>query len=98
MTTKRRTTADDLEQQQKQEWSTYVAKVAIDFYGVRAFNPGDPVPASAVDGADGWVSPDYVDKRATPFEGSPTVVPPEAPAIDPATVAAPASSTPTPEG
>jgi len=96
MTTKRRT-ADDYERQQAQEWTTYTAKVAIDYYGTRAYNPGDPVPASAVDGPDGWVSVDYVDKRATPFEGSDTVVPAEPPTIDPATVAAPPASTPTPE-
>ncbi len=91
MTTKRRT-ADEYEREQRQEWTTWVATVAIDYYGTRAYNPGDPVPASAVgdDPAAGrWVSPEWVSKRADPFEGSGTVVPPEAPTINPTTVAAP---------
>lgn len=31
------------------EYGKYVAKVAIDVGGARAFNPGDPVPASSVE-------------------------------------------------
>src|SRR5690349_5929699 len=96
-------TADDLEAAQVKEYGTYVATVPIDFYGERAFNTGDPVPVSAVEGPAGWVDPSFVaktsGKRGTDaFTGSATVPPPEPPTIDPATVAAPAASTPTPEG
>jgi hypothetical protein len=86
-------TADQYEQQQVDEWNKYVARVAIDFHGTRAFNVGDPVPASVVDGDAAWVPTDYVEQR-TPFEGSATVVPPEPPTIDPTTLAAPAAATP----
>jgi hypothetical protein len=105
MTTRQRTstaphgTADDYEARQLKEWTTYVARVAIDYYGVRAYNPGDPVPESAVGddpGAGRWISPEFVDEQATAFEGSGTVVDPAPPTVDPATVAAPVASTPTP--
>jgi hypothetical protein len=86
-------TAEQYEQQQIDEWNIYVARVAIDFHGTRAYNVGDPVPASAVDGDTAWVPGDYVEQR-TPFEGSATVVPPEPPTIDPTTLAAPAAATP----
>ncbi len=33
----------------RKEYGSYVAVVAIDIHGGRAFNPGDPVPASHVD-------------------------------------------------
>jgi hypothetical protein len=91
------TTAAEYEQQQRDEWTRYVAKVPVDYYGVRAYNVGDPVPASAVgdDPAAGrWVSPDFVDDARQPFEGSGTVVPPEPPTIDPTAVAAPVVSSP----
>lgn len=99
MTTKQRaaTTADSYEKQQQQEWSKYVAKVPIDYYGVRAYNTGDPVPVSAVGDdpkAGKWVSPEFVDTRADAFAGSETVVDPGPPTVDPATVAAPVASSP----
>jgi hypothetical protein len=93
------TTAAQYEQEQIREWGTYVAVVPIDYYGVRAFNAGDPVPVSAVDGDSGWVFDDLVRRvgdDSPVFAGSATVVPPEPPTIDPAAVAAPAASTPTP--
>jgi hypothetical protein len=101
MTTRQRTTADQYEKEQAAEWTTYVARVPIDYYGQRAFNVGDPVPASAVGedpGAGRWVSPQFVDKRADPFTGSTTVAGSEPPTIDPAAVAAPPVSSPDPTG
>lgn len=38
-----------LRQAQLKEYGQYVAAVAIDIGGGRAFNPGDPVPASHVE-------------------------------------------------
>jgi hypothetical protein len=35
--------------EQKAEWGKYVAAEPIDIDGVRAFNPGNPVPASHVE-------------------------------------------------
>jgi hypothetical protein len=85
-------TAEQLEAAQRAEWGTYVARVPIDFYGTRAFNTGDPVPASAVDGEQAWIRPEWVDTAAAPFAGSATVPPPEPPTVDAATVAAPPGS------
>lgn len=45
------------------EWDQYVAVDVIAIDGVRAFNPGDPVPTSHVDG--GKVPKDAVAKRTT---------------------------------
>jgi hypothetical protein len=90
-------TAAEYEQQQRDEWTRYVAKVPVDYYGVRAYNVGDPVPASAVGddpSAGQWVSPDYVTEQGDAFAGSGTVVPPEPPTIDPTAVAAPPASSP----
>lgn len=90
-------TAAEYAQAQLEEWTKYVAKVPIDYYGVRAYNVGDPVAASAVgdDPAAGrWVRPDFVTETGTPFEGSGTVVSPEPPTINPTSVAAPAVSSP----
>ena len=41
--------------------SEYRATTIIWWNGVRAYNPGDPVDARAVDGPDGWVSVDDVE-------------------------------------
>jgi hypothetical protein len=89
-------TADDYEAQQLKEWTTYVARVPIDHYGVRAYNAGDPVPLSAVQGPDAWIAEDFVDQQATAFEGSATVVDPAPPTIDPSAVGAPPVSSPAP--
>lgn len=106
MTTRQRstpTTAEEYAAAQAQEWTTYVARVPIDHYGIRAYNVGDPVPASAVgdDPAAGrWVPETFVDKvgkDVASFAGSPTVVDPAPPTVDPTTVAAPPAATPTPE-
>jgi hypothetical protein len=43
------------------EWGTYVAIGVISIGGVRAFNPGDPVPVSHV--TSGVVSEDEVERR-----------------------------------
>ena len=43
------------------EWTQYVAREPIDIDGVRAFNPGHPVPTSHVD--RGVVDPAKVDKH-----------------------------------
>jgi hypothetical protein len=48
---------------QAAEWGTYVATSAIHINGARAFNPGDPVPASHVE--RGVVSSDDVAKTNT---------------------------------
>jgi hypothetical protein len=90
------TTAAEYEAAQRAEWGTYVARVRIDYYGVRAYNPGDPVPVSAVDGDGAWVNPDFIDRQATAYEGSATVPPPEPPAIDETTTGAPAAASPDP--
>jgi hypothetical protein len=42
------TTIDEYLEAQRAEWGQYVATEAIDVDGVRAFNAGDPVPASHV--------------------------------------------------
>lgn len=41
---------DDYRAEQRAEWGTYVATEPIDIAGARAFNPGDAVPASHVEG------------------------------------------------
>ena len=41
--------------------SEYRATTIIWWNGVRAYNPGDPVDARAVDGPDGWISVDDVE-------------------------------------
>ena len=43
-------TAEELREAQRKEYGTWVAVVPIDINGARAFNPGDPVPVSHVDG------------------------------------------------
>lgn len=48
---------------QKAEWGTYVATSVIHINGARAFNVGDPVPASHVE--SGVVSKDEVAKTTT---------------------------------
>lgn len=88
------TTAAEYEAAQREEWGTYVARVAIDYYGVRAYNVGDPVPVSAVDGDAAWINPDFVDRQGTPFAGSATVVDPAPPATSESTTAAPAAASP----
>jgi hypothetical protein len=56
-------TVDDYVKAQKAEWGTYVATTPIDIHGARAFNTGDPVPASHV--TNGVVSSDSVAKTTT---------------------------------
>jgi hypothetical protein len=93
------TTADQYAAAQLREWNTYVAVVPIDYYGVRAYNAGDPVPVSAVDGDDAWVYDDLVRRvgEGSPaFAESATVVDPAPPTVDPTTVGAPPVSSPTP--
>lgn len=96
------TTAEQYAAAQQAEWTTYVARVPIDYYGTRAYNAGDPVPASAVGGdpaAGRWVPEDLVRRISDDqpaFAESPTVVDPTPPAVDPGTVAAPLAATPTP--
>jgi hypothetical protein len=96
------TTAEEYAQQQAEEWTTYVARVPIDYYGARAYGKGDPVPASAVgDDPDAgrWVPEHLVDRiggDTTAFAGSPTVVDPTPPTVDPTPLAAPVAGTPTP--
>jgi hypothetical protein len=85
-------TAAQYAQAQQQEWSRFVALVPIDFYGQRAYNVGDPVPISAVEGDAAWIDTSWVGER-DPYQGSQTVPPPEPPAVDPASVAAPPGST-----
>jgi hypothetical protein len=56
-------TVDEYRKAQAAEWGTYVATQAIDINGARAFNVGDPVPASHV--TNGVVREDYVAKTTT---------------------------------
>ena len=41
-------TVEEYRDEQAAEWGRYVAVVAIDIDGARAFNPGDAVPVSHV--------------------------------------------------
>jgi hypothetical protein len=95
-------TADEYAAAQVKEWNKYVAAFPIDYYGTRAYNVGDPVPVSAVEGDGAWVPTALVKTAgkgkdaASPFEGSQTVVDPaqSSPASTPA--AAPTVSSPDP--
>lgn len=92
-------TAAQYQQAQQDEWSRFVALVPIDFYGTRAYNPGDPVPVSAVLEGDSepepgrWIRSEWVAEReGEQVVASATSPPIEQPPIDPATVAAPIGS------
>ncbi len=54
---------EQLRHEQEAEYGTYVASIPIDIRGARAFNVGDPVPASHVE--RGVVSEDDVEKTST---------------------------------
>lgn len=54
---------DDFQSAQEKEYGTYVAVAPISIDGVRAFNTGDPVPASHVD--NGVVAKESVARRDT---------------------------------
>lgn len=56
-------TVDQARDAQVKEYSTYVATEPIQIDGARAFNVGDPVPVSHVDG--GVVDKSQVAKRDT---------------------------------
>ena len=56
-------TVEQYSQALRAEWGAYVALVPIFFEGVRAFNAGDPVPASHVE--SGLVSTEQVAKTTT---------------------------------
>jgi hypothetical protein len=43
-------TAEEYRRAQEKEYGSYVATAPIDIYGARAFNVGDPVPVSHVEG------------------------------------------------
>jgi hypothetical protein len=89
------TTAEEYAAAQVREWSTYVATSAIDHFGVRAYNAGDPVAVSAVEGPDAWVPQELVRKiadDAPAFAESATVVDPTPPTVDPTTIAAPVAA------
>lgn len=64
-------TAEEYEQEVLDEWNTYVAVYALDFYGSRAYNPGHPVPVSAVASHGGWVPDDAVRRIDTDREQTP---------------------------
>lgn len=55
--------AKALREEQRKEYGSYVAVTAINILGARAFNVGDPVPASHVD--RGVVDPSQVAKTST---------------------------------
>jgi hypothetical protein len=86
-------TAEELAAEQVAEWNTYAAAYPIDFYGQRAYNTGDRVPVSATKSGGGWIPDELVTRLddAPPPQTSP---PPEPPPIDPASVGAPAVSSP----
>ena len=56
-------TAADYAAKQREVYGTYVAAVAIDINGARAFNAGDPVPTTHVDA--GIVDAEQVAKVST---------------------------------
>lgn len=56
-------TVEDYLKAQAAEWTTYVATEAININGARAFNVGDPVPASHVEA--GTVAAEQVAKTTT---------------------------------
>jgi hypothetical protein len=60
--------AELFRQQQEHEYSTYVATGPIDFGNARAYNAGDPVPASNVE-RYGYVEQGLV-ARASEWAGS----------------------------
>jgi len=57
-------TLEELRAAQRKEYSQYVAVSAIEHAGVRAYNPGDPVPASNVD-KHGYLDAGLVAKAGT---------------------------------
>jgi hypothetical protein len=57
------TTAAEFREALGEEYGQYVAVVAININGTRAFNVGDPVPVSHVE--RGVVEPDQVSKVTT---------------------------------
>lgn len=63
MTTPKPLTAVQLREALGVEYGTYVAVGPININGARAFNEGDPVPASHVE--RGVVEPDQVKKTST---------------------------------
>jgi hypothetical protein len=56
-------TAEQYREAQRAEYGTYVANVAIDIDGARAFNVGDPVPVSHIN--NGVVDEGQVSKLTT---------------------------------
>jgi len=72
-------TAEEYAARQTAEYSKFVAAVAINHDGVRAYNIGDPVPASNVDAHGyldaGWVRP--ADEPAPEPSTPEPVVPPQ---------------------
>lgn len=56
-------TAEDARAAQEREWSQYVATETIFIAGARAFNVGDPVPTSHVEG--GVVAKEQVARTTT---------------------------------
>lgn len=59
-------TVEEYKAAQSAEWGRYVAAENIDIGGARAFNAGDPVPASHVDA--GTVAKSQVTQIATKTE------------------------------
>lgn len=57
-------TAEEYRAEVQAEYGTYVAIAPIDVDGARAYNPGDPVPASNVIAHD-YEARDLVAKRST---------------------------------
>jgi len=58
------TTGDEVRKAQQDEYGTFVALEPIDHGGARAYNPGDPVPASNVE-AHGYLDAGVVARRST---------------------------------
>lgn len=69
-------TLEEYRRAQEAEWGSYVATAVIHVNGARAFNPGDPVPASHV--VRGVIPQDRVRRLAAPAA---TTVKPAAPAV-----------------
>lgn len=73
MTTPVTTGADERAEAQRVEYGQYVAKGPIFIGNGRAYNEGDSVPVSAVEGPDASVSRDDVERVASKTAAKTTV-------------------------
>jgi hypothetical protein len=79
---------EDFAAAQAAEYATYVATEAILVDGARAYNPGDPVPASNVE-KHGYVQLGVVRKASDPVPELVEPAPPETPQGEPVVIGDP---------